>query len=260
MKAPSEFRWKQIRQLSAGGQANVFLVEPTIDDPEFRGQYALKELKRQDHPQAISRFVREIRATTQISHPGIVDIVDHSGERDDYHFYVMPYVDGAKTLDKVAFSESSPFKGNARSTLRFIMRCAEALGAAHVAKVVHRDINPKNILVLPNGEPLIIDFGCCYVDAGECVTLVDEGIGTRDYAAPECGPGAAENITVQTDIYSLGKIMWAMITGERAFARERPAFSNKRLDKVLPDCPEVWLLAELFKRTIRRDPKHRWAM
>jgi serine/threonine protein kinase len=224
----------------------------------------MKVLRRADGPQATARFAQEIEAIKSISDGRIVRIVDAAPSDPIAPYYVMPYYDGAKTLRNVLLDPQSPFRGDARESLSFIAHCADAVAIAHVAiahaaGVIHRDLNPRNILVLPGKQPMIIDFGICLVlTAGHCITLVDEGVGAQNYMSPECESGAQGDIGPPSDVYSLGKLLWCMLTGRNAFARERPAFDNSRLSLVLPDRPECWNVTEILMMSIRHSPAERY--
>ena len=90
------------------------------------------------------------------------------------------------------------------------------------------------------------------------MTLVDEGVGTQNYMAPECESGAGAPITSAADLYSAGKLLWSAVTGWFAFAREAPAFQAKSMNTIFPDAPRLWHLQQAFLYTIRQDPANRW--
>jgi serine/threonine protein kinase len=102
------------------------------------------------------------------------------------------------------------------------------LAAAHDAGVIHRDLKPDNVLVRTGGSPLIIDFGCCLLlDDGGVATLTDEGVGARNFMAPECEAGVEGDSSPRSDLYSLGKILWCMMSGEgRSRARSLHSRTN----------------------------------
>ena len=137
----------------------------------------------------------------------------------------MEYHKGAKTLDTVIFSESSPFHGNVVKSLAMFEQIIAAIGVceAHEPAVVHRDVNPSNILVLPDSTIRLIDFGICQVQDGTLITLLDENVGTRNYTSPECEAGEDGAIGVHSDIYSAAKVLWSMLTSRRAL-RSRTAY------------------------------------
>ena len=259
MKLPKDLRWEPKGQtLGEGGQAQVQLV--TDRKGEFSGAWALKALKRNQSGQAYDRFVREVGAIQSLAHPYIIRIVDCSKTGDDFQFYVMEYIEGAKTLDKTLTAGSNVFHGNPIKALDLFEKICEALFECESCspKIVHRDLSPANILVCPDGNPKIIDFGLCQLSGNETITLVDEGVGTVNYMAPECESGSEERIAVGADLYSAGKILWSLITGMRVFSRENPAFTSKSMPEIFPEDPSTWHLHHIFEKTIRRDWRKRW--
>ena len=259
---PTEIPWTATgNTIGAGRQSQVVEVKPSNTKITSHAA-AMKVLSNKGSGQAIQRFYREIRAIRDLDDPRIVKILDHSSQdnSDNFHFYVMPKYENAVLLDSVAWGDKGFFRARPKEALTFIAECAEAMELVHSTDVIHRDINPSNILLdNKSGLPVILDFGCCYMsEDGNPVTLVDEGVGTPNYMAPECEVGSEVNIEATADIYSLGKLLWALLTGERAFARERPAFSNKQLQKVLPNVPDSLHAMEIFQRSIRHKPSNRY--
>jgi serine/threonine protein kinase len=259
MKIPKEFRWKPTGStLGEGGQAQVKEVEDSSG--EYSGKYALKALAKGKPGQAYERFYREITAIKGLRHPYIIKVVDSSSPQDDFHYYVMELVEGAKPLQTVLSSSSSSFLSNPVASIDLFKMVAEAILTCEKSnpKIVHRDLSPANVLLVPDGTIRIIDFGICQIEGESTITLADEGVGTINYMAPECESGTIGNIGSHSDLYSAGKILWSAITGQRAFAREKPAFTTKSMSKVFPDNPDTWHLYHIFARTIRHDPLNRW--
>lgn len=116
------------------------------------------------------------------------------------------------------------------------------------------------MLLVPDGTIRIIDFGICQVEEAETITLTDEGVGTVNYMAPECESWATGSIGTHSDLYSAGKILWSAVTGRRAFAREKPAFTTMSMSKMFPIYPDIWHLHHIFAGTIRHDPSKRWGI
>jgi len=259
---PASVPWKRTsKTLGAGGQSSVYEVETTVPARFSPGKYAMKELKNVHSTQAKARFLREIDALKQIKDPRIVEVIDHHKKNDSFLYYVMPHDEDFVALEELIFSKDSALHANPKSCLSFIAECAEALGKVHKNEpaVIHRDLNPKNILYnSKTKKPLIIDFGCCQMEGDRKITLVDEGVGTPNYMAPECESGAPVEVTFKSDIYSLGKLLWSMVTSHRTFAREAPAFTTKNLTKQFPNNPDCWHLTRIFQKTIRKNPNHRY--
>lgn len=258
MKIPKSLRWKSTGQtLGQGGQGVVHLV--TEDEQENGIQFALKTLRNTKSQQALERFYREIDAVRQLDHPSIAKIVDHSGPGDSFHFYVMEYFEGAKTLEEVIDLDTNPYKENAVEALDLFRDILEVIHKCTFStpSIVHRDLKPKNILILPDRTIRIIDFGVCQIEGAEPITLLDEGVGSQNYMAPECESGATGDITTLSDVYSAGKILWSAVTGRRAFARERPVFAEMSFESMYPDSYELWHLGEVFRYSVRHNPSDR---
>ncbi|MCH7849947.1 MAG: serine/threonine protein kinase [Planctomycetes bacterium] len=259
---PTTLPWTATgKTIGAGRQAQVVEVKPS--NSEVPSQTAvMKVLSNTGSAQALKRFYREIKAIGEIDDPRIVRILDHSlqDNSDDFHFYVMPVYENTVLLDSIAWGDAGHFRARPKELLEFIAQCAEAVALVHSADVIHRDIKPSNILLdQESGLPVILDFGCCYMnEEGNAVTLIDEGVGTPNYMAPESEIGSDTKVERAADVYSLGKLLWALLTGERAFARERPAFTNKQLKNVLPNDPDCWHAMEIVRRSIRRMPLDRY--
>ena len=259
MRIPEEIPWQSTGiTLGSGGQGEVQLV---CKRNEAEGpKYALKILRNTSSIQARDRFRREIEVVKHLKAPAIARVIDHSTEEDDFQYYVMEYHEGAKTLDSIMLSGDNPYHGDIMKSLDLFESIVSAIGVCEASspQIVHRDINPKNILVLPDGSIRLIDFGVCQINEGSMITLVDENVGARNYASPECESGNDDSIGVHSDIYSAGKVLWAAITSRQAFAREEPAFRDRSMEKTFPDQPETWHLAYIFEKTIRGRPADRY--
>lgn len=209
-------RWKRTgRTLGEGGQAQVFIVEDTRK--EYPGQWALKELRNIDDPKAKERFGREVKAVQSLNHPNVLRII-HSDLAAERPYFVAEYCEGG-SLQKIG---ASRYKGNMVATKEAVLPILDALVAAHKAGVIHRDVKPPNILIRRDGTPVIGDFGICFVEGGQQVTLSNEGVGSRNFIAPEMESGQ-HNLgepSDRTDVYSLGKVIYWMLSGGNEFARE----------------------------------------
>ncbi len=266
MKIPKDLRWEPTgTTLGEGGQAQVFLVKDK--NGNFDGVWALKALKRNEPGPAYERFYREVRAIKKLQHPNIIKIVDSSSPGDKFQFYVMEHIDEARPLEKVIKTKNNknnPYYGNPiRSLLLFEQICSALIACEKCSpKIIHRDLSPSNILV--NKQDLtikIIDFGLCQIQGHERITLIDEGVGTVNYMAPECESGSDDIIIgIGADLYSAGKILWATITGLEAFSRENPVFNTKSMLRMFPDNPKTWHLHHIFEKTIRHDQRNRWGL
>jgi serine/threonine protein kinase len=259
MKIPESVPWVPTGEtLGSGGQANVYLVTRR-GSPGSR-KYALKVLKHSNSPQARARFVQEITAVKSLDSPLIAKIIDHSEADDSFQYYTMEYYEGAQSLEEIIFSDSNPFYADVMKCLSLFEQLVLAIRTCENAKpkIIHRDITPKNILLLVDGSIRLIDFGICLIQDGQRVTLTDEDVGTRNYTAPECEAGNDSEIGVHSDLYSAGKVLWSCITSQRAFAREKPVFDNKSMLALFPRTPETFHLNMIFEKTIRALPSNRY--
>jgi len=258
VKIPDSLRWRPTGvTLGSGGQAVVHLV--TRRDAADGPRAALKALRNVGSRQAKERFRREIEAVKRLDHPSIVKVLDQSEPDDPFQFYVMEYYDGARTLARVIFDGANPYHGKSLRSLGLYEQLVLAIRACGQAStpVIHRDINPKNILLLPDGGLRLIDFGVCQIQDGQILTFVDEDVGTRNYTAPECEAGHDADIGMHSDLYSSAKVLWSVITSQRAFAREEPAFAQRAMSQMFPTLPDTWHLTSIFEKTIRPNPSER---
>lgn len=209
-------KWKATgRSVGRGGQSTVKLVEDSTGQME--GVFALKLLRNEDSYKARARFKSEVAATQKVQHPSILKIYDFDLEAKE-PYYVAEYCEG-ESMQKTA---GDRFRGNLKETIATISPVVEALVAAHGEKVYHRDVKPSNILFRKDGTPVIGDFGICFMEGGDPLTLSDEAVGSRYYLAPEMEAGNRElgEPTDRTDVYSLGKVLYWMVSGGRVFDRE----------------------------------------
>ena len=206
-------RYQIKRRIGRGAMGTVFLA----DDQQLDRQVALKvphgDLQR--HAEVRARFEREARACAALRHAGICPVYDVC-EVDGIHFICMGYIDG-QTLAEYANS-NSPLEEEA--VAQIALKIASALATAHDAGVVHRDLKPSNVMIDLNGEPVILDFGLAIrLDADNDSRLTQEGalVGSPAYMSPEQVSGDQQEIDARTDIYSLGVLMYELLTGRLPF-------------------------------------------
>lgn len=257
MRIPSSLRWKFKENLGSGAQAHVALV--TDSSNEFAGNFALKGLASGKPLKAYQRFTREIDAIKKLNHANIVKIVDHSNPDDEFQFYVMEYLPGARSLKKLLDSDTNPFHRNPVNSLNLFCQLSSAIEAWRGERIVHRDLSPANVLISEDLNVKVIDFGICQTEGEHTITLIDEGVGSRNYTAPECEAGAGGDATIAADFYSAGKLLWTAITNEYAFAREAPAFKYKSMSAMFPNDPQTWHLQHIFEKTIRQSIADRFS-
>jgi serine/threonine protein kinase len=207
-------RWKVVSTISAGGQGDVYRV--TDATGEFSGVWALKRLRRKDR---IGRFRQEVEILRRLRHDNIITIVDaqlaeHGG--DETSFLVMPIAEHGDLDARLGI-----YTGHMDSIIAVARQIAGALAHAHVAKVVHRDVKPGNILFPEIGHKgWVADFGLSLDQTAERITVDGEVVGPRFFIAPELDEGGAINVTPAADVYSLGQLIFYMLTGGKRVARE----------------------------------------
>ncbi len=195
------------RELGAGGMATVYLAE----DVKHHRKVAVKVLRPElAAVLGAERFVQEIETTANLQHPHILPLFD-SGEADGFLYYVMPFIDGESLRDKL----DRETQLGVEEAVRIATDVAGALGYAHRHDVIHRDIKPENIL-LHDGRPVVADFGIALAvsaAAGNRMTETGLSLGTPHYMSPEQAT-AEKDLTNRSDIYSLGSVLYEMLTGE----------------------------------------------
>lgn len=252
---PKDFKWKVICTLGSGGQATVLEVEDISG--ALSGRYALKPLRNGASYKAYERFYREVSAIKALDHPGIIKVIEHSNREDGFHYYVMELIPGATTLKKLLHTEQNPFSHAAHKSLALFWELVNVIRETKKAGIVHRDLKPGNILILPDHSAKIIDFGICQIEGTSPITLLDEAVGAVNYMAPECESGATGEIDFRSDLYSAGKVLWAAVTNQNAFAREKPVFNDKSMYALSKNI-ESWHLHRIFEGTIRHNPGNRF--
>ena len=158
------------------------------------------------------KFLREACAAAQLKHPNIVS-VHETGFHEGLVFIVTDYIEGV-SLDRILKRQ----RPNVLQTVSLCTTMAEALHYAHEAGVVHRDLKPANIMIDQKGRPHLMDFGLARRETGEMtLTLEGDVVGTPAYMSPEQASGKGHFADRRTDIYSLGVVLFEMITGDRPF-------------------------------------------
>ena len=223
-----EKKYRIKKELGRGGMATVYLAE----DPRHGRDVAVKVL----HPDLSSalgadRFLREIRLAARLNHPHILPLFD-SGEADGFLYYVMPYIEGESLRDMLN-REGRLAPEQAYTIARSV---GAALDYAHRNNVVHRDIKPENIM-LNEGEAMVMDFGigkALTAASNDTLTQVGMVVGTPAYVSPEQAAGETE-IDGRSDQYSLGCVVFEMLSGERPFSgATAQAVLNKRFTEPPP--------------------------
>lgn len=202
-------RYRIISELGSGGMGLVFLAGRA--DEAFEQKVALKLIKRgMDSEAVLQRFLNERRILASLAHPNIARLLDGGTTDDGVPYFVMEYVEGSPILE---YAKRENLDADAR--LRLFGEVAAAVSYAHQNLIIHRDLKPSNILVTADGSPKLLDFGIAKLltpGNGGVITATQQFVFTPDYASPEQVRGG--QLTTATDIYSLGVVLYELLTGK----------------------------------------------
>ena len=248
-------RYRIIDTLGEGGMANVYLAEDII----LQRKVAVKILRLdlQKEPQTLARFQREALATSELSHPNIVMVLD-VGTDHGLPYMVMEYVDGPDLKEYIR--ANSPL--NLGNIIKIMDQILSAMSLAHKHNVIHRDLKPQNILMDKHVNIKIADFGIAVALNQNSVTQTNSAIGSVHYMSPEQTRGGL--VTKQSDIYSLGIILYELITGNVPFNgdsavsialkhAQEPIPSIRKQD---PNIPQP--LENVVLKATAKDPRDRY--
>lgn len=246
----------EIRELiGVGGMANVYHCYDTIDAREV----AIKILKDEflDNEDFIRRFKNESKAIAVLNHPNIVRVYDVSFG-DMIQYIVMEYIDGITLKEYIDMQGVLDWK----ETVHLTTQILKALQHAHENGIVHRDIKPHNIMLLQDGTIKVTDFGIARFSSNATRTMTEQAIGSVHYIAPEQARG--EKTDGKTDIYSVGVMMYEMLTGTLPFdgdsavsvALMQLQAKAKRPREINPDIPEG--LEEITIKAMQKNPDDRY--
>jgi eukaryotic-like serine/threonine-protein kinase len=249
-------RYKLRALLGSGGMAEVYLAHDEVLDRDV----ALKLLKDQyaGNDELVERFRREARSAASLSHPHIVPVLDWGETGDGTYYIAMEYLLSGTLKDRITSEGTlSP-----QTVVEVGLQIAKALEAAHERGVIHRDIKPRNILITDSGHVKVTDFGIAR--AAEATTVSDLGdiLGSVRYMSPE--QAAGERVGPASDLYSLGVVLYEMLTGRVPFEVETPADvpvkhaeePPPRPREVNPEVPEG--TDALVMRLLAKDPDNRY--
>src|ERR671933_372468 len=221
-------RYRLDARWGAGGMATVYRAF----DATLERKVAIKLMHREiasDSGQ-LERFRREARAVAQLSHPHIVGVID-AGEDEGRPYIVFEYVEGETLKRRIRRMGRLPID----EAIAYAIEISRALGCAHSHHIVHRDIKPQNVLIDVEGSAKVTDFGIARSLQEEGLTAEGRVLGTTDYVSPEQALG--HEVNGQSDIYSLGVVLFEMLTGDVPFHGENQV--SVAMKHVREDFPDV---------------------
>ena len=248
-------RYKIVEKIGDGGTAFVFKGLDTILNrhvtvkvlrPEYAGD--------QDF---VRRFRREAQAAAGLSHPNIVSVYD-VGHENGIHYIVMEYVQGRSL--KALIEETGRL--NVYTAAEYAAHIALALSHAHKHGIIHRDVKPHNILISDDGRVKVTDFGIAQAVTASTLTYSGEILGSVHYFSPEQARGGATD--EKSDIYSLGIVLYEMLTGRLPYSGESPvSIAVKHLQEPFPDPEEInpqipRALCRIVRKAVEKDPQNRF--
>ncbi len=205
-------RYRLIERIGRGGMANVYVAEPMGG----HARVAIKLLTplMSDNEQFTQRFRQEARVVARLKHPNIIPVIDY-GEIDGKAYLVMPYHPSGSLSDRLAQGSVKPEEGG-----RIIAQISSALQFAHEHGVIHRDVKPSNVLLDEQGNGWLSDFGLAYMHDASLSLTGSAMLGTPAYVSPEQARGS--KASARSDQYSLGIVLFEMVTGQLPFEAETP--------------------------------------
>ncbi len=257
-QSPSPFDYEIVKEIAKGGMGIVYLAK-------HRGLnrlVALKMIRSSElaNDEQVRRFYAEAQVVARLDHPNIVPIYEF-GKHDGEHYFSMGYVEGGNLAAQLAEGPLTP-----RRAAELVASVAEAVHYAHLQGVVHRDLKPANILLDAAGQPRVSDFGLAkQVASDSSLTVAGQVIGTPGYMPPEQAAGDIDRVGPRSDIYSLGAILYCLLTGRPPFqaanvletlkqVANEEAVPPRQLNRaVSPDLDTICL------KCLEKDPDRRYA-
>lgn len=248
-------RYQIIRTIGEGGMANVYLAYDTILDRNVAVKILRGDLA--DDEKFVRRFQREAIAASSLSHPNIVEMYD-VGEDDGKYFIVMEYVDG-KTLKNLIKKRGAL---TLSEVIDIMLQLTSAIACAHDSYIIHRDIKPQNVMILEDGRVKIMDFGIAMALNSNELTQTNSVMGSVHYLPPEQASGKGS--TMKSDIYSLGILMFELLTGKLPFRGDQAVeIAIKQMKepipsvcKINPNIPQS--IENIILKACAKNPKNRY--
>lgn len=248
-------RYEIIERIGGGGMALVYKAHDIL----LGRNVAIKVLRQQfvHDEEFIRRFRREAQSAASLSHPNVVSIYD-VGQEDEIHYIVMEYVEGYNLNEII--KERAPLQ--VEESVRIAAQICDALDHAHQNQIIHRDIKPHNILIGRNGRVKVTDFGIARAVTSTTITQTGSVIGSVHYFSPEHAKGVATG--EKSDLYSLGIVMYQMLTATLPFLGESPiSVALKHLQEEFDDPRNVnplipQSIENIILKSMRKNPEERY--
>ncbi len=248
-------RYQIIKSIGEGGMANVYLAYDTILDRNVAVKVLRGDLSNDE--KFVRRFQREALAASSLTHPNIVEVYD-VGEDNGEYYIVMEYIEGKHLKNLI--------KKRGHLTLSeavdIMLQITDGMAQAHDSYIIHRDIKPQNIMILENGLVKITDFGIAMAMNATQLTQTNSVMGSVHYLPPEQASG--QGSTLQSDIYSMGIVMYELISGELPFKGDNAVeIALKHLKEPIPDIREKInnvpnSIYNIIKKATAKNPKNRY--
>ncbi len=249
-------RYQIIKSIGEGGMANVYLALDTILDRNVAVKVLRGDLAHDE--KFVRRFQREALAASSLSHPNIVEVYD-VGEDNGNYYIVMEYIEGRQLKQLLKKRE----KLTLTEAIDIMLQVTDGMSTAHDAYIIHRDIKPQNIMILDNGVVKITDFGIAMAMNSTQLTQTNSVMGSVHYLPPEQANG--KSATLQSDVYSMGILMYELITGKLPYKGNNAVeIDLKHLKEPFPsikkDMPEIPQSVEnIILRATAKNPKNRYS-
>lgn len=249
-------RYKIIKKIGSGGMANVYLAEDLILEREVAVKMMSLNFQEDEEKDNLRRFQREALSTTELTHPNIVNIYD-VGE-GDRPYIVMEHVDGTDLKKYIQDNHPIPYS----KVIKIMSQLLSGISYAHANGIIHRDIKPHNILIDNEGTVKITDFGIAVALSQNSITQTNSILGSVQYISPEQARGNL--VTKQSDVYSLGIVLYEMLTGVVPFEGESAvSVALKHFQAPIPSLREFdsripQPLENVVLKATAKEPKNRY--
>ncbi|MFI6920403.1 protein kinase [Nonomuraea spiralis] len=242
-------------RLGGGGMGEVWRADDLVLGRAVAVKVMMPALS--ENPTFTQRFQNEARAMATLRHRGVVGVYDygvHEADGRRVSYLVMEYVRG-ESLDRVL--RRGPL--DAQEAMRLVAEVADALAAAHAQGIVHRDVKPANLMVRPDGQVALTDFGVAHSGSAGHLTATGTMLGSAAYCAPEMAAGS--EVTPAVDVYALGVVAYECLTGRLPYQGDTPVqIIFKHLNAPVPELPGELPQAvrQVVVRALQKDPAQRW--